>query len=50
MAGFDVAGRLAEGRVAIRHTEAYVHACGALGYQPPNLTAHPAQIRDWFDS
>lgn len=47
---FDVVGRLAEGRVAIEHTQAYVRACHALGYQHPDLTAHPAQLRDWFDS
>ncbi|MCV7030114.1 hypothetical protein [Mycobacterium sherrisii] len=46
---FDVAGRLAEGRVAIEHTQAYVHACHALGYQHPDLTAHRWQLRDWLD-
>ncbi|OBA73059.1 hypothetical protein A5641_06720 [Mycobacterium sp. 1554424.7] len=45
----DVAERLAEGRSAVEHTEAYVRACHALGYQHPGLTAHPAQIRDWYD-
>ncbi|OBI97364.1 hypothetical protein A5660_06115 [Mycobacterium alsense] len=47
---FDVAGRLAEGRAAVEHTETYVRACRLLGYQHPDLTAHPAQIRDWYDS
>lgn len=46
----DVADRLAEGLPAVEHTETYVRACHALGYQHPDLTAHPAQIRDWYDS
>ena len=46
----DVADRLAEGRPAVEHTETYVRACHVLGYQHPDLTAHPAQIRDWYDS
>jgi hypothetical protein len=46
----DVAERLAEGRPAVEHTQTYVRACHALGYQHPDLTAHPAQIRDWYDS
>lgn len=46
----DVAERLAEGRVAVEHTQTYVRACHALGYQCPDLTAHPSQIREWFDS
>ncbi|OBI84347.1 hypothetical protein [Mycobacterium sp. 1245805.9] len=45
----DVAERLAEGRSAVEHTEAYVRACHALGYQHPGLTAHPSQIREWYD-
>jgi hypothetical protein len=46
----DVAERLAEGRVAVEHTQTYVRACQALGYEHPNLTSHPSQIRDRFDS
>jgi hypothetical protein len=46
----DVADRLAEGQPAVEHTETYVRACHVLGYQHPDLTAHPAQIRDWYDS
>ncbi|MEE6135146.1 hypothetical protein SKC41_02240 [Mycobacterium sp. 050128] len=46
----DVAERLAEGRVAIEHTQAYVRACQTLGYEHPDLTSHPSQIRGWFDS
>ncbi|WP_406816980.1 hypothetical protein [Mycobacterium sp. M23085] len=44
----DVAARLAEGRDAVEHTQAYVWACHALGYQNPDLTTHPAQIREWY--
>jgi hypothetical protein len=46
----DVAERLAEGAPAVEHTQRYVRACQALGYQHPDLTAHPAQIRDWYDT
>jgi hypothetical protein len=46
----DVAERLAEGRVAIEHTQVYVRACQTLGYEHPDLTSHPSQIRDWLDS
>jgi hypothetical protein len=46
----DVAQRLAEGRPAVEHTQSYVLACHALGYQHPDLTAHPSQVRDWYDS
>ena len=46
----DVAERLAEGRFAVDHTQRYVRACGALGYQHPDLTSHPSQIRDWYDA
>ncbi|MCA2243593.1 MULTISPECIES: hypothetical protein [Mycobacterium] len=46
----DVDARLAEGRVAVEHTQTYVQACHALGYQHPDLTAHPAQIREWYAS
>ncbi|OBH25763.1 hypothetical protein A5692_27410 [Mycobacterium sp. E342] len=44
----DVAARLAEGLPAVEHTESYVRACHALGYQHPDLTAHLAQVRDWY--
>ncbi|OBI34924.1 hypothetical protein, partial [Mycobacterium colombiense] len=44
----DVAGRLAEGRAAVEHTQAYVQACHALGYQNPDLTTHPVQVREWY--
>jgi hypothetical protein len=45
-----VADRLAEGRPAVEHTETYARACHVLGYQHPDLTAQPGQIRDWYDS
>jgi hypothetical protein len=46
----DVAERLAEGRLAVEHTQTYVRACQTLGYEHPDLTSHPSQIRDWYDS
>ena len=46
----DVAERLAEGRLAVEHTQTYVRACQALGYQHPDLTAHPSRILEWFGS
>jgi hypothetical protein len=46
----DAAGRLAEGRLAVEHTQTYVRACQTLGYQHPDLTSHPSQVRDWYDS
>ncbi|OMC20452.1 hypothetical protein [Mycobacterium colombiense] len=49
MAGrLDVAARLAEGRAAVEHTQTYVQACHALGYQNPDLTTHPTQVRDCY--
>ncbi|MEE2854548.1 MAG: hypothetical protein VX424_18070 [Actinomycetota bacterium] len=44
----DVAARLAEGRAAVEHTQTYVQACHALGYQNPDLTTHPAQVRERY--
>lgn len=46
----DVAERLAEGQPAIEHTQSYVRGCQLLGYEHPDLTSHPGQIRDWYDS
>ena len=46
----DVAGRLEEGRPAVEHTQRYVQACRAVGYEHPDLTSRPTQIRDWYDS
>ncbi len=34
----------------MEHTQNYVWACHALGYQHPDLTAHGSQVRDWYDS
>jgi hypothetical protein len=47
---YDVAARLAEGRPAVEHTQTYVRACQALGYQQPDLTAHPSQVADWYET
>ncbi|AKK26448.1 hypothetical protein [Mycobacterium sp. EPa45] len=44
----DVAARLAAGRPSVTNTQTYVTACHAVGYQHPDLTAHPAQIVEWF--
>jgi hypothetical protein len=44
----DVAARLAAGRSSVTDTQTYVTACHAVGYQHPDLTAHPAQIVEWF--
>lgn len=45
----DVAGCLEQGRPAVEHTQRYVRACQLLGYQHPDLTAQPSQIRDGYD-
>ena len=47
-AEFDVAGRLAEGIVAVDNTQTYVLACAARGYRHPDLTLHSTQVRDWY--
>jgi hypothetical protein len=44
----DVAARLAEGRDFVEHTQAYVQACHALGYENADLTTHPARVREWY--
>ncbi|OBK89566.1 hypothetical protein [Mycobacterium sp. 1165178.9] len=44
----DVAARLDEGRAAVERTQTYVQACHALGYQNPDLTTHPAQVRERY--
>jgi hypothetical protein len=46
----DVAERLAEGRLAVEHTQTYVRACQTLGYEQSDMTSHPSQIRDWYGS
>jgi hypothetical protein len=45
----DVAERLAEGQLAVEHTQSYVRACRTLGYEHPDLTSQPSRIRDWYD-
>ncbi len=50
MTTLDVSARLAEGRPAVDHTQTYVQACYLLGYQHPDLTAHGAQVRDWYET
>ena len=44
----DVAARLAAGRPSVSNTQAYVSACHAVGYRHPDLTAHRAQILEWY--
>jgi hypothetical protein len=46
--GFDVAARLATAEPAVERIGTYVWACRQLGYQDPDLTVHPAQVRDWY--
>ncbi|MDX1888359.1 hypothetical protein [Mycolicibacterium sp. 050158] len=45
---FDVAARLAEGRPAVDDVTECVAACHRLGYQHPDLTLAPNQVRDWY--
>jgi hypothetical protein len=47
---FDVAARLAEGRPALERMQTYVQACHEFGYQHADLTAHPAQAWEWYDT
>ncbi|MGV9802062.1 hypothetical protein ACWDTP_28855 [Mycobacterium sp. NPDC003449] len=44
----DVAARLDEGRPAVEAIAEYVRACELIGYQNPDLTGYPGQIRDWY--
>ncbi|MBI3689329.1 MAG: hypothetical protein HY239_01215 [Mycolicibacterium aromaticivorans] len=44
----DVASRLAAGQPSVANTATYVAACHAVGYQHPDLTAHAAQIFEWY--
>ncbi|HET6737226.1 hypothetical protein [Mycobacterium sp.] len=46
----DATSRLAEGRPAVDNVQNYVSACHMLGYQNPDLTLHPSQVRDWYAS
>jgi hypothetical protein len=36
------------GEPSVERIGTYVWACRQLGYQHPDLTAHPAQVRDWY--
>ncbi|WP_370333925.1 hypothetical protein [Mycolicibacterium hippocampi] len=47
---FDVPSRLADGRPAVDILQQYVWACRQLGYQHPDMTLHPGQLRDWYGS
>ena len=47
-ARYDVAARLAEGREAIEEIGGYVWAAHLRGFQHPDLTLHPGQVRDWY--
>jgi len=47
---FDAASRLAQGRPAADTVQEYVWACHLIGYQDPDLTLHPSQVRDWYGS
>ncbi|WP_431233444.1 hypothetical protein ACQ856_01465 [Mycolicibacterium psychrotolerans] len=44
----DVASRLAAGQPSVANTATYVTACHAVGYRHPDLTAHAAQIFEWY--
>ncbi|TDO18706.1 hypothetical protein EV580_1894 [Mycobacterium sp. BK086] len=46
----DVAARLAQGQASVANTQAYVSACHAIGYRHPDLTAHGAQVVEWYCS
>ena len=43
-----MAARLATGAPSVERIGTYVWACRQLGYQHPDLTAHVAQVRDWY--
>jgi len=47
---YDVSARLAEGREAVAHTQAYVSACQRRGYRHPELTGYDGQLADRYDS
>lgn len=47
---YDVSARLAEGREAVTHAQAYVSACGRRGYRHPELTGYDGQLVDRYDS
>lgn len=43
-----VAARLDQGQPAVETFAELVWACGLLGYQHPDLTAHVGQVHDWY--
>jgi uncharacterized protein YukE len=47
---FDATARLADGQPSVADLQSFVSACHALGYQHPDLTAHAAQVSDWYAS
>ncbi|MCP9275490.1 hypothetical protein NM203_25190 [Mycolicibacterium sp. CAU 1645] len=47
-ARFDAAARLAEGRPVVGDLIEYVAACRQLGYRHSDLTAHAAQVTEWY--
>ena len=44
----DVAARLDRGQPTVETFAEVVWACGLLGYQHPDLTAHVGQVHDWY--
>ncbi|MGW4097821.1 hypothetical protein [Mycobacterium sp. NPDC004974] len=44
----DVARRLDQGQPAVETFAEFVSACGLVGYQHPDLTAHVGQVQDWY--
>lgn len=48
MTGFDVAGRLAQGRPSVEALSEYVWAAHQVGFTDVDLTLHPGQVRDWY--
>ncbi|QRY42495.1 hypothetical protein JVX93_17890 [Mycolicibacterium boenickei] len=44
----DVAARLDRGQPTVETFAEFVWACGLLGYQHPDLTAHVGQVHDWY--
>lgn len=47
---YDVAARLAEGREALAHVQAYVSAGSRLRYRHPDMTGYDGQLIDCYDS
>jgi hypothetical protein len=44
----DVAACLDRGQPTVETFAEFVWACGMLGYQHPDLTAHVGQVHDWY--